>query len=163
MDREHRSMRGAALAVLAGASLALGACAGDRAEQGGKVASSPRPAPVQAAGPLRGEPAVWHLRAGLNVAALSCRKTRGLESDYKKVLARHRELLKASYAEEQRRSGRRFDAEQTRLYNRFSNQRSREKFCSTAAGIAQEASGMESARLAPQARGLLARLERGLL
>lgn len=160
-----RRMGAARIAALAGVLL-LAACAGDKAAHSGKVASSARPAPAAPAaapaGPLRGEPSVWHLRAGLNVAALSCRKTRGLESNYRKMLSRHAALLKASYAEEQRRSGRKFDADQTRLYNRFSNQKSREKFCAAAAVVAQETSAMDSARLVPQSRVLLARLEKGL-
>lgn len=147
-----------ACAVLA-TSLLLAGCAGGSSGDGARVASSARPVAGANHAALRGDPEVWNLRAGLNVAALSCRK-KGIERDYKRVLDRHRILLKASYAEAQRRGGRNFDRDQTRLYNRFAQQRSAAKFCQEAAGVAQEAGRMDSYELAPRARTLLARLDR---
>lgn len=157
MNRHANWARMACAAVAS--SLLLAGCSGGPSGSGAKVASSSRPTASANAAPLRGDPEVWNLRAGLNVAALSC-KQKGIERDYKRVLDRHRALLKASYAEAQRRGGRGFDREQTRLYNRFAQQRSAKKFCQEAAGVAQEAGRMDSYQLAPQARVLLARLDR---
>lgn len=162
MGREMRAAR-AAMAMLA-AAIALAGCAGDRTVEApprAAAAPPPRPAPPPAAlATPRAGSAVWHLRAGLNVAALSCRGIRGLERDYGRVLTRHRELLKASHDAEQRRSGKRFDSDQTALYNHFGYQRSRDRFCSAAAEIARDASAMDSAQFAPAAPGMLARLEK---
>ncbi len=104
---------------------------------------------------------LWQMRVGLNVAALQCRRTRGLTNDYRRTLARHKQLLAATYSAEKRHGGRSFDTQQTRLYNRFANQRSPAHFCSAAAGVAHEASTLNSAQLIPASRVLLARLERG--
>lgn len=101
--------------------------------------------------------AVWHLRAGLNVAALSC-KGRGrtpVAGLYSRFLGRHKSLLSNAYAAEQRRHGAALDRHQTQLYNRFSNQRSPAKFCATSASVAQRAGAMDSAALAANARRLL--------
>jgi hypothetical protein len=109
-----------------------------------------------------GEPgeAVWHLRAGLNVAALSCRgggrdKVAGA---YSRLLTRHRKLLAAAYASEQQRYGGGLDRHLTQIYNRFALQRSPEQFCSTAAEVANRAVSMDSAALSGQARELLGEL-----
>jgi len=125
--------------------------------QTGQVRSSAAPAPTG-----RTSTAVWQLRSGLNVAALSCRG-RGrapVAGEYGKMLSRHRTLLAAAYKEEERRLGRAgFDRQQTRAYNRFANQRSPEKFCQTASELARSANRMDSADLAPAARGMVAELE----
>lgn len=149
------------LAVLA-AGMALASC-GQAPQRPARSAAAPqRPATTVAPAPRNGGAAVWNLRAGLNVAALSCRRTPGVQRDYRKLLSRHKDLLAATYEAERRRGGSGFDRQQTRLYNRFANQRSPARFCQTAAGVAKEASAMESARLVPAASGLVARLERGL-
>ena len=104
--------------------------------------------------------AVWHLRAGLNVAALSCRGRgrTGVAGGYGKVLNRHRSLLALAYASEQRRHGKGLDRHLTQLYNRFAYQPSPAKFCANAAGVADEAARMNSVTLSSQARKLLGRL-----
>lgn len=126
-------------------------------------AEAPRPVPARADTAIPGEPAeaVWHLRAGLNVAALSCRgKGRvSVAPGYARVLARHKTLLARAYAAEERRYGQGFDRHQTKLYNQFSNQRSPEQFCRTAASVAGRAAAMDSAQLAGAARALVAELD----
>lgn len=104
--------------------------------------------------------AVWHLRAGLNVAALMC-KGRGrvsVASPYSRLLKRHRDLLAAAYEAEERRQGRGMDRHMTKLYNRYSNQRSPETFCRKASDVAKEAVKMDSPTLAVQAKRLVSRL-----
>lgn len=126
-------------------------------------AEAPRPIPARADAAIPAEPAeaVWHLRAGLNVAALTCRgKGRmNVAPTYARVLSRHKVLLAQAYAAEERRYGSGFDRHQTRLYNQFSNQRSPEKFCRTAASVASRTAAMDSAALANNARALLAELD----
>ena len=105
--------------------------------------------------------AVWHLRAGLNVAALLC-KGRGrvaVAPGYARLLGRHRGLLAAAYAAEQRRQASGFDRHETRIYNRFANQRDPASFCRAAAGVAKRAAAMDSPTLARSARGLLGELD----
>ncbi len=112
---------------------------------------------------FQGEPgeAVWHLRAGLNVAALSCRgKGRTpVAGSYAKVLSRHKALLAQAYAGEQRRYGKGLDTHQTRIYNRFSNQKNPVQFCATAASVAKQVVTMDSPSLALNARNLLGRID----
>lgn len=105
--------------------------------------------------------ALWHLRVGLNVAALTCGRggRASVAPAYARMLSRHRALLATAYAAEERRYGSGFDRHQTQLYNRFSNQRSPERFCRSAAMVATRAAGMDSATLAGNARGLLAQLD----
>lgn len=118
-----------------------------------------RPAPP--AEPVRGTEQVWHLRAGLNVAALSCRG-RGRERvapAYSRLLARHRGLLASAYAAEQRQYHAGYDRHATKLYNRFALQRSPQAFCARAAEVANAAVKMDSPTLARQAGTLLARID----
>ena len=101
--------------------------------------------------------AVWHLRAGLNVAALSCRG-RGRTSvvgAYSRMLDRHRTLLAQSYSVEQRRHGAGLDRHQTQLYNRFSNQRSPERFCRNASAVAKRVNAMDSPSVSANASRFL--------
>ena len=140
-----------AAALLAGCSHAPA----PRAEAG-------RPAPARSDTTIPAEPAeaVWHLRAGLNVAALTCRG-RGrtnVAPAYARVVSRHKTLLARAYASEERRYGKGFDRHQTKLYNQFSNQRSPERFCRSAASVANRAAAMDSAALAKNARALVAEL-----
>jgi hypothetical protein len=104
---------------------------------------------------------LWHLRAGLNVAALSCRGS-GRESvapDYSRLLSRHRGLLASAYGIEQRRYGGGMDRHLTQLYNRYSMQRSPGEFCARASDVAREAVAMDSPTLARSAGSLLARID----
>lgn len=148
--------------TLAGASLMLAACGGS----GNRVAAS-RPVARQAPEPLpsSGGAAVWNLRAGLNVAALSCRG-RGRQpvaNEYARMLARHRALLASAYRQEQGRHGvSTFDRQQTRLYNTFANQRSPARFCTTASSVAHRANGLDSSRLATAAPDLFGELRASL-
>jgi hypothetical protein len=159
-----RSFSGYALvfAKLAIAATVLSSCA---TQHGGTIAQrAPDPALRQplAGSTAKAPEALWHLRAGLNVAALSCRG-RGraaVAGAYGRLLSRHRAVLDAAYRAEQDRYGvAGLDHHQTRLYNRFANQRSPERFCAVAANVAARANAMASARLAPAAPQLLAELQ----
>ena len=87
--------------------------------------------------------AVWHLRAGLNVAALACRgpDDAALVARYNAVLARQRDVLRdaeSAVAAEYRAGGgtawrASYDNAMTSLYNFFSQSFAREAFCATAA------------------------------
>lgn len=104
---------------------------------------------------------VWHLRAGLNVAALSCRGSgrQRVAPAYSRLLSRHRGLLASSYTLEQRRHGAGLDRHQTQLYNRFALQRSPERFCASASDVADQAVAMDSTALAKNAGSLLSRID----
>jgi hypothetical protein len=144
-------MRKHGFAALAAAL--LGACAGH---------SDNRIVQTRAGGvPAEPAEAVWHLRAGLNVAALLC-KGRGRTSvvgAYRRFLERHRDLLSAAYRADQRRHGSRFERHETQLYNRFANQRDPVSFCRRAAEVAAQANRLSSAALANQAGALLGRID----
>lgn len=133
-------------------------------EAPGKPAPTARPAaPMRAAPVAIADPseAVWHLRAGLNVAALMC-KGRGRVSvagDYARLLSRHRGLLASAYSGEQKRHGSGLDRHQTRLYNRYSNQRDPAGFCRSAAGVAKQAAAMDSPSLSRSAGRLVGDLD----
>lgn len=135
---------------------ALTACASPAPQQVNRGHSLPPPAQSRAASVEPNE-AVWHLRAGLNVAALSCRG-RGrtpVSGQYARLLSRHKGLLAQAYAGEQRRYGAGLDRHQTQLYNRFSNQQNPTKFCAAAASVGARAATMDSPTLAARARSLL--------
>lgn len=144
------------LAALAGcAGHKTAAPAASRAALPARTAAPPAPPPVAATR------ALWELRAGLNVAALSC-KGRGRASvagPYARMLSRHKTLLAQAYSAEQRRHGGGFDRQQTRLYNRFSNQRDPARFCAAAAGVASRAAAMDSPTLARTAPALLREID----
>jgi hypothetical protein len=163
------------IAVVTALAVLLAGCAGDRPAPVAKAPQQrapqvqaqarpqPQPLPRRAPGPAVSDPgeAVWHLRAGLNVAALSCRG-RGRASvagGYSQLLNRHRSLLASAYAGEQRRHGKGLDRHLTQLYNRFAYQPEPGEFCSDAAAVATEANRMDSATLSGQARRLLGRLD----
>lgn len=150
----------------------LSGCAGKSPQQVNNGYSLPpkaaaRPAALPDAHPaaspgFQGDPseAVWHLRAGLNVAALTCRGAgrTPVTASYARVLTRHKALLAEAYASEQRRYGKGLDRHQTRLYNQFSNQQDPVKFCARAAAVARQVSTMESPALALGARNLLGQI-----
>lgn len=118
------------------------------------------PAPASAA--ASPNQALLTLRAGLNVASLACRSggMTPVRPGYDRLLTRHRALLANAYQAERQRLGvEGLDRQQTRLYNRFANQRSRSRFCSSAAEIAGRASSMDSANLRPAAPRLATELE----
>lgn len=160
------------IAAAAALSIAVAGCGGSP-----RVAHAPQPAPRVAqtpppravltpqqaplAAPVSGGESLWHLRAGLNVAALSCRGSgrAGLGSSYARVLSRHRALLASAYAAEQGRYGAGTDRHLTKVYNRFALQRSPQQFCARAANVATEAAAMDSTSLARNAGVLLARID----
>lgn len=152
-------------ALSLGLLVGLAACAGKPQPQQVRHSLPPRHAslpPLPQSKPALADPgeAVWHLRAGLNVAALSC-KGRGrtpVAGSYSRFLGRHKALLSNAYAAEQRRHGKALDRHQTQLYNRFANQRNPSKFCAASASVAQRAVAMDSTALAANARRLLAEI-----
>jgi hypothetical protein len=166
MKREIRVA--VAVASIAGASLTLASCG----RPDNHVAVS-RPVPHQApsARPMAEEPpaggseAVWSVRAGLNVAALSCRG-RGRQpvaGEYARMLTHHRELLATAYRREQERQGARaFDRQQTRIYNTFANQTSPVRFCGTASSVAHRVNGLDSAGFTLAAPHMLGELRASL-
>ena len=147
-------------------AILLAGCGGDRPTSVASAGKRPPSQPAQSSKPTRleaqAEPseAVWHLRAGLNVAALMC-KGRGrvsVASPYAQLLKRHRDLLAAAHAAEERRHGAGFDRHMTGVYNRFANQRTPEAFCRKASDVAKEAVKMDSPTLAGEAKRLVGRL-----
>jgi len=133
-------------------------------------ASHDRPHPArssvtQPSGYGQSSASVLRLRAGLNVAALSCRG-RGKVSvtgAYRTLLLRHSTMLASAYQSEERRLGRTiFDRQQTSIYNRFANQKSPQRFCETAAELATRANRMDSPSLAHASHGMVSELEKRL-
>jgi hypothetical protein len=141
----------------------------------------PRPAAVApAAPPAFGAPGAdvhagmgpgeqgWHLRAALNVAALSCgRRNPALVASYNRMLARQRQPLAAAYAAEVARSQRQpgawqpqLDLHMTRLYNYYAWPPAQAGFCAAAAPVATEAAALDPAGYAAFAGPALERLER---
>jgi len=119
--------------------------------------ASARPVPVGMA-----SEAVSRLHAGLNVAALYCRKgdQAHIVEAFARIRVRHRELLAAAFAAERRRYGAgAIDRHMTQVYNRFANQSSMAGFCRAAASIADQVSAMDSDSFADAAPGFLADLE----
>ena len=167
----------AALTLVAAVSLA--ACSSSRtpapqyrAAAPARPAAAPYRQPAQAyrqAAPAyapaasgRTSESLLRLRAGLNVAALSCRG-RGMPAvipAYGRILTRHKTLLASAYRTETQRLGvAGLDRQQTRIYNRFANQRSPADFCHAAASIANQAGSMSSPTLASASSGMAAQLE----
>ncbi len=181
MPKIELRSRSGVVALLAALTIPLSACATKNAPQRQyrsatthaphRAAVAPRPA----AAPYRAAPqayapvargsssaALLRLRAGLNVAALSCRG-RGMPAvipAYGRVLTRHKTLLASAYRSETQRLGvAGLDRQQTRIYNQFANQRSPSDFCYAASAIANQAGNMDSPRLASASSGLAAQLE----
>lgn len=105
------------------------------------IAEASPPAPTPLNDRLSPAATLWHLRAGLNVAALACRgpDEAAIVARYNALIARHADALKAaeaSYAAEYQTAGGawrdRYDDEMTRLYNFFSQARGRGAFCEAA-------------------------------
>mgnify|MGYP006999190888 CR=1 FL=1 len=118
--------------------------------------SSPPPAPPRPApapGPAQLSPihqnldpldTVWHVRAGLNVAALSCVQQQGAEvvTDYnqflkakKALLAEAYEALSAKYKAKGGNWQRALDTDMTKLYNHFASPTAQAGFCDAAAQV----------------------------
>jgi cell division septation protein DedD len=125
------------------ATLALAACA----------TRAPSPPPPERPAPatvplspihqsLAPHETLWHLRAGLNVAALSCaqRVGPGIITDYNAFLKARQALLSQAYdrlsAEYRAKGGswqRTLDADMTKLYNHFASPTAQAAFCDAAA------------------------------
>lgn len=126
----------------------------------------PAPTPINAG--LSDAAALWHLRAGLNVAALACRgpDETALVARYNTLLARHADELKtaeAAYAAEYQAAGGdwrdRYDDEMTRLYNFFGQARGRDAFCRAAGTALAEMDAAPPTALPTEARARLATLD----
>jgi hypothetical protein len=114
--------------------------------------------------------AIWHLRAGLNVAALACPAAQGaaITAAYNALLAGHKAELKAaeaSYAAEYRAAGDpqwrdRYDGAMTRLYNFFSQTPVRTGFCAAAADVVTGIALVPAGGLQAAAPDALGRLDR---
>lgn len=162
-------MQRSPLSVLAACGIALAAatlasCASAPTQTSQVASRPPAPAPARAVTANWSPQTVWHLRSGLNVAALSCKRgpARSVETDYRKLLTRHKALFSEAYQAEVRRKGMSaFDKDQTRVYNRFAGQSTKPDFCANAAEVARVSSAMDSSSLATSAPTLLAQLERG--
>lgn len=113
---------------------------------------------------------LWHLRAGLNVAALSCPAADGaaITAAYNAMLVAHAAELKtaeASYAAEYRAASAaadwrdRYDDAMTRLYNFFSQTPVRPAFCAAARGVADQLAGVPAGGLSSLAVQDLAALD----
>ena len=112
---------------------------------------------------------VWHLRVGLNVAALACRgpQEATIVAGYNALLTTHKAALvaaEAAYAAEYRKAGGdwrdRYDDAMTRLYNFFSQSPARDQFCATAGAVLTEAQTVPAADLTGFAQTRLVRLDR---
>lgn len=122
------------------------------------VEIAPAPTPINAG--LSPAATLWHLRAGLNVAALACRGA-DLTSGYNAMLARDAARLRtaeAAYAAEFAADGgawrKRYDDEMTRLYNFWGQASGRPGLCAAAA------TALADPALADQASAQLAALDR---
>lgn len=158
--------------------LALAACAAEPSAP--RVTTAP-PAPVAAAKPpapvalspihssVSDAERVWHLRAALNVAALSCtsQKGPGIARNYNQLLARHARPLSDAYAAKvaryQKAAGkgwqRAMDQDMTRLYNHWAWPPAQQQFCDTADGIARRAVSLPPDAFNGYALGALAELD----
>ena len=111
---------------------------------------------------------MWHLRAGLNVAALACRSDEATTvARYNAFLSAHRAELaaaEATYAAEFRAAGGdwrdRYDDAMTRLYNYYATPPAHAAFCGVAAGLLADATASPGQGLAAFAAERLPVLDR---
>jgi hypothetical protein len=109
--------------------------------------------------------AIWHLRAGLNVAALACDAS--LAPRYNAMLQAKKTALTAAEAQvssEFRASGgdwqQRYDANMTKLYNYFALSPARTGLCAAAERVLTELEGVPTDGLPGYAPAALAELDR---
>jgi len=137
-------LRNAGAAIAVAATLVLSACATRTSTPA--PPARPAPAPAQSLSsihqnldPLK---SVWHVRAGLNVAALSCAQRVGPEivTDYnaflkakQRLLAEAYEALSADYRAKGGSWQRALDTDMTKLYNHFASPTAQAGFCDAAA------------------------------
>ncbi|MBB4154688.1 hypothetical protein GGQ80_002604 [Sphingomonas jinjuensis] len=83
------------------------------------------------------EEALWHLRAGLNVAALACGDA-AVVTQYNGWLVENRVALKQAYAAENAAHPGKgeLDRHMTQLYNFFAQPPAQRRFCAAASGVA---------------------------
>jgi cell division protein FtsN len=123
-----------------------------------------RPAPPQALSPihqnLAPHEALWHVRAGLNVAALSCapKVGTGIVDDYNAFLKARQAVLADAYqqlsADYRAKGGnwqRTLDADMTKLYNHFASPTAQLAFCDAAAAEVKRAIASADGDWAPAA------------
>lgn len=176
-----RAFRRARIILAVISSCLLAACAAEVSrDRTGRVPAAPRgetPAPGHAVAPINrglatGE-AIWHLRAGLNVAALACREPghAQLTPSYNRMLELHRAGLAEAYAEEQARfraaAGAawqdRMDSHLTSLYNFFANPVAQKRFCAAAVRVVNRVNALSSGALRDYAQAGLAELEHPIM
>jgi hypothetical protein len=135
-------MRHAKIALAA--TLALLAACSTRSPSPPPETSRPAPAPAPLS-PIHQNldalDTVWHIRAGLNVAALSCaqRVGPGIVTDYNAFLKAKKDLLAQAYqalsAQYRAKGGnwqRALDTDMTKLYNHFASPTAQVAFCDAA-------------------------------
>ncbi|MGE4430813.1 MAG: hypothetical protein AB7E05_08750 [Sphingobium sp.] len=162
MNRRGFSGKLAAQGLMMAGALALASCAQKTPPP---VAELPPPAPPPVVSTQPDMEAVWHVRAGLNVGALSCRGQYDMLADqYNRLLEQHEELLKQAYQlEESRFAGAELDKHLTQIYNRFANQRSPQGFCGTVQSVLERGLAADATSFSTLARGWLIQLEQALL
>ena len=106
---------------------------------------------------------IWHLRAGLNVAALGCRDAdeAALVASYNALLARHRDEFAAAYRALGQETGNvaAFDTAMTRLYNYYALPPAQSGLCAAARAVLVDASAVAPGALGQFAPTALARLD----
>ncbi|OYW86924.1 MAG: hypothetical protein B7Z20_06300 [Sphingobium sp. 32-64-5] len=159
--RAFRSSLAAQGLMVAGA-LALASCAHKAPPP---IVEAPRPVPPPVVPTQPDLEAVWHVRAGLNVGALSCRGQYDVLADqYNRLLEQHEELLGQAYRfEEGRFAGAELDRHLTQIYNRFANQRSPQEFCGTVQSVLERGLAADATSFSISARDWLTQLEAALL
>jgi hypothetical protein len=106
---------------------------------------------------------LWHLRAALNVAALSCREPQYalMGPSYNQLLKKHKVLLASANRSEGARygNGGASDRHQTQLYNYFAGPVGKAQLCWSASNIFAQIGPMNSIALQKAAPKMLAELE----
>lgn len=134
------------------------------------------PAAAQSWGPtssdLSSDEAAWHVRAGLNVAALACRDADAgtMVAQYNNMLANDRAPLAAARAGVESAYRARFgaawqardDDDMTRLYNHFATPEAHDAFCAAARELLRDSETVEPGEFYAFAGYALPRLEQAL-
>jgi cell division septation protein DedD len=107
--------------------------------------------------------AIWHFRAALNVAALSC-TDQSTRDDYNRLLKSRKAVFTAAYASESARlHGAALDQHQTKIYNFFAQPPAKIGFCRAADAEAAQALSVSAAEFPAYAAKALDRLEAPIL
>jgi cell division septation protein DedD len=108
---------------------------------------------------VSGKEAIWHFRAALNVAALSC-TDQSIRDHYNQLLKSRKAVFASAYASETARlHGSALDQHQTRLYNFFAQPPAKIAFCRAADAEAAQAVSTSAAEFPVYAVKALDRLE----